>query len=186
MAANKPVGKPVVAVNCVPGRFLGSNRILVSPCRAEPHVRDLPSMKIAYSLRPHGHIDDLGLEVSPDGKWILVWGPDRILDLVNAASRKLESNRFRSALISKVIIAPDSSAGYVVYDNSAFADQDDHDYYVVKVSFPKLEITDSLRIVDPLSTASLSPDGKRLMVLQGWKDKERLLFYDAANLKPLE
>jgi hypothetical protein len=46
-------------------------------------------------------------------------------------------------------------------------------------------ITDSLRIVDPLSAASLSPDGKRLLVLQGSDDQERLRFYDAANLKPL-
>jgi WD40 repeat protein len=184
VAANKPLGKPVVSVNCVPGRFLGSNRILVSPCRGESNVRDLPSMKIVYSLRSHVDIDERTQEVSPNGKWILAWGPDLILDLVNAASGKLEAHKPGSAQISKVMIAPDSSASYVVYDNSAFPDEDHHDYYVVKMSLPDLKITDSLRFAEPVS-ASLSLNGQRLMVLQK-ADQGRLLFYDATDLKPLQ
>ena len=82
------------------------------------------------------------------------------------------------------MIAPDSSAGYVVYDNSTFPDEDHHDYYIVKMSFPELKITDSLRFAYPIS-ASLSPNGKRLMVLQKG-DQGRLLFCEAADLKPLQ
>jgi WD40 repeat protein len=184
VAANKPLGKPVISVNCVPGRFLGGNRILVSPCRGDSNVRDLPSMKIAYTLRSHVDIDERTQEVSPDGKWILAWGPDLILDLVNVASGKLEAHKPGSAQISKVMIAPDSSASYVVYDNSAFRDEDHHDYYVVKMSFPELKIPDSLRFAGPIS-ASLSPNGQRLMVLQKG-DQGDLLFYDATDLKPLQ
>jgi hypothetical protein len=54
------------------------------------------------------------------------------------------------------------------------------------LSFPELKITDSLRVLDFVLNASLSPDGKRLMIQQGWTDKERLLFFDAATLKTLE
>jgi WD40 repeat protein len=184
--ANKPVGQPVIAVNGLTGRFLGSNRILISPARGEATVRDLPSMKIAYSLRPHDDLDGPTVDVSPDRKWILSWGPDRRLDLFDAASGKLASNHSSSAAISKVLMAPDSSGCYVVFENSAFFLQGHHDNYIIKLSFPELKITDSLRILDYVLSASLSPDGKRLMIQQGWTDKERLLFFDAATLKTLE
>jgi hypothetical protein len=54
------------------------------------------------------------------------------------------------------------------------------------MSFPKLKITNSFRILDYVLSASLSPDGKRLMIQQGTTDQERLLFFDAATLKTLE
>jgi hypothetical protein len=53
------------------------------------------------------------------------------------------------------------------------------------MSFPELKITGSLRFADPIS-ASLGPNGKRLMVLQGKGDQRRLLFYDATDLRPLQ
>ena len=184
-ATNEPIGKPVVAVNGLTGHFLVGNRILISPGRGEATVRDLPSMKVAYTLRPHDDVDGPNVDVSPDRKWILSWGPDRILDLFDAASGKFASGHSGYG-ISKVIIAPDSSACYVVYDNSAFLLQNHYDYYVIKMSFPELKITNSLRILDSVSDTSLSPDGKRLFVLQGMDNQERLLFFDAANLKPLK
>lgn len=184
--AHTAVGRPVAAVNGLTGRFLGTNRILISPGRGEATVRDLPSMEVVYSLRPHDDVDGPNVEVSPDRKWILAWGPDRILDLVDAATGKRAGTLNRSAGISQVMIAPDSSAFYAVYDNSAFFLEKHHDNYIVKLSPPELNITDSLRILDFISTASLSPDGKRLLVLQGSDEQERLLFFDAANLKPLK
>jgi WD40 repeat protein len=187
VAANKPVGKPVVAVNGLAGRFLAGNRILISPGRGDATVRDLPSMKVAYSLRPHDDVDGPNVDVSPDKKWILSWGPNRILHLFDAASGKLAGTFSGSAGVSQVMMAPDSAGCYVVFDNSAFLLQHHHDYYVIKLSFPKLEVTDSLRLLDSVSSiSSLSPDGRRLLVIQGTTDQERLLFFDTANLKPLE
>lgn len=183
--ANKPLGKPIVAVNGLSGRFLGSNRVLISPGRGEATVRDLPSMKIAYSLRPHDDVSGPTVDVSPDQKWILAWGPDRRVGLVDAASGKLAHNFNGSATISKVMMAPDSSGCYVVFDNSAFLLQGHYDNYFIKLNFSELEITGSLRILDFVLNASLSKDGKRLMVLQGVTEQERLLFFDAATLKPL-
>jgi WD40 repeat protein len=186
VAANNPVGKPLVAVNGLTGRFVGNNRVLISPGRGDATVRDLPSMKVAYSLRPHDDVDGASVDVSPDKKWILSWGADRMVNLYDAASGKLATGHSASATVSKVMVAPDSSACYVLYDNSAFLLQKHYDSYVVKLSFPELTITDSLRTLHFVLDSSLSPDGKRLLVLQGMSDQERLVFFDATNLKPLE
>jgi WD40 repeat protein len=74
----------------------------------------------------------------------------------------------------------------VVFENSAFFLRGHHDNYIVKLSFPELKITDSLRILDSVLSTSLSPDGKRIQIQQGRTGQERLLFFDAATLKPLE
>lgn len=185
-ASNKPVGKPVMAVNGLTGHFLSGNRILIAPGRGEATVRDLPSMKVAYTLRPHDDVDGPGVAVSPDRKWIFSWGPNHILNLYEAASGKLADNRSVAATVSQVMMAPDSSGCYVVFDNSAFLLEKHYDNYVIKLSFPKLTITNSLRILGSVLNAALSPDGKRLLVLQGEGDDGRLLFFDAASLKSLQ
>jgi hypothetical protein len=73
----------------------------------------------------------------------------------------------------------------VVFDNTAFLLQGYHDHYIVKLSFPELKITGSLRLLDYILNPSLSQNGKRLLVLQGTSDHERLLVFDANTLKPL-
>ena len=184
-AEGKAVGKPIVAVNGVTDLFLGNNRVLILPGRGEANVRELPSMKIVYTLRPHDDVDGPNAEISPDGKWILAWGADRRLDLFEAATGKLANNYPGPAVIEKVMMAPDSSGCYVVFDNTAFLLQNHHDHYVVKLSFPELKITGSLRLLDYIQNPTLSRDGKRLMVLQGPSDQERLLFFAADTLKAL-
>ena len=185
-AANTPIGEPVVARNGFIGRILGGNRVLILSGSGEATVRDLPSMTLAYTLRSHSNSYEPSVDVSPDSKWILAWGPDRVLDLVDAASGKLATYHNSSAMVKKVMMAPDSSACYVVYDNSAFEDQKHYDYYLIKMTFPELKITDSLRTLDSSLSSSLSPDGKRLLILQGKDEQERILFVDPANLKPLK
>src|SRR3954465_1623802 len=178
---SKPVGRPVIAVNGLTGRFLGSNRLLVLPGRGEAAVRDLPSLKVAYRLRAHDEVDAPHALISPDRKWILCWGADRGLDLVEAASGKFVHGFQSAATISKVFFMPDSSGCYVLFDNSAFFLQGHHDNYVVKFSFPEMEMSKSLRILDYVSSVTLSPDGKRLMIQQGDTDHEQLVFFDAAS-----
>ena len=84
------------------------------------------------------------------------------------------------------MMAPDSSGCFALVDNSAFPDEKHHDFYIIKVSVPEFKVTESLRILENVSSASLSPDGKRIMVQQGEADQDRLLFFDAATLKPLK
>src|SRR5688572_2050966 len=187
VAANKPVGKPVVAVNGLTGRFLGNNRLLIAPGRGDATVRDLPSMKVAYSLRPHDDVHGPSADISPDKKWILSWGPDRTLNLYDAATGKLAANQSPAATVSQVMMAPDSSGCYVLFENSAFLLQNHHDHYVVKINLPELANSASARILDFVSSiSSLSPDGKRLLVIQGTTDQERVVFFDTASLKPLQ
>ncbi len=183
---SKTVGKPLVAVNGMTGRFVGINRLLILPGRGEAAVRDLPSLKIAYTLRPHDEVDAPNAVISPDGKWILVWGADRGLDLVDAASGKFVHGYQSAARISKVLVMPDSSACCVLFDNSVFFLQGYHDNYLVKLSFPEMEITKTLRILDYVLSVSLSPDGEQIMVQQGETDQERLLFFEAESFKPIE
>jgi hypothetical protein len=81
---------------------------------------------------------------------------------------------------------PDSSGCYVLFDSSAFFLQGYHDNYLVKLSFPEMEITKTLRLLDYGLSVSLSPDGKQIMVQEGDTDQERLRLFDAATLKPIE
>lgn len=184
-STNKPIGKPLTAVNGMAGRFV-FNRLVALPGRGEATVRDLPSMKVAYKLRMHDDIEGPNAEISPDRKWILVWGSDRGIDLVDAATGKLATTYSGSARISKLIVAPDSSCCYVLFDNSAFFLQGHHDQYVVKVTFPELKVTESVRVLDFVLSLSLSPDGKRLLLQQGTTDQERLVLFDASSLKAIE
>jgi WD40 repeat protein len=187
VAGNKAVGKPVVAVNGLTGRFVGSNRILILPGRGDANVRELPSMKVAYSLRPHDDVHGPSVDISPDKKWILSWGPDRIVNLYDAATGKLATNQSPAAMVSQVLMAPDSSSCYLLFENSPFLLQNHHDHYVIKMTFPELTITNSARVLDFVSSiSSLSPDGKRLLVIQGTTDQERLVFFDTACLKSLQ
>jgi WD40 repeat protein len=184
-APGTPLGKPLVAVNGLAARFIGTNRVLITPSRGEANVRDLPSMKVAYTLRPHDEIDGPRADLSRDRKWLMAWGADRRLDLFDTATGKLATNYPGPATISKVIMMPDSSGCFVVFDNSAFVVQGHYDNYVVKLDFPELNLTESLRSLDFMSNVSLSPDGKRLLVVQGPSEQERVLFFDATTLKPL-
>jgi WD40 repeat protein len=187
MAANKPVGKPVAAVNGLTGKFVGNNRLLIEPGRGEANVRDLPSLKVAYSLRPHDDVDGPSVDISPDKKWVLSWGPDRLVNLYDATSGKLASPKSAAATVSQVMMAPDSASCYVLFENSAFLLQNHYDYYLIKMTFPELEITNSARILESVSSvSSLSLDGKRLLVIQGPQDQERLVFFDTAKLEPLQ
>jgi hypothetical protein len=107
--------------------------------------------------------------------------------LYDAATGKLATNQSPAAAVSQVMMAPDSSACYLLFENSAFLLQNHHDHYVIKMTFPELTTTNSVRMLDFVSSvSSLSPDGKRLLVIQGMTDQERLVFFDAANLKPLQ
>jgi WD40 repeat protein len=186
VAANKPVGKPLVAVNGLAAKFFGSNRVVILPGRGEATVRELPSLKTLFALRPHDEVDGPSAEVSPDGKWLLSWGPDQWLNLYDVATGKLANNSHGPAAISKIMMAPDSSGVYVLFDNSAFMIQGYYDNYVVKFGFPELNLTESLRSLDFILGAAISADGRRLMVQQGGSEEERLLFFDAATLKPIE
>ncbi|MDQ2825019.1 MAG: WD40 repeat domain-containing protein, partial [Verrucomicrobiota bacterium] len=185
--SSRPVGEPIVAVNGLVGRFLpGTNRILITPGRGEASVRDLPSMHNAYIIRPHDDVDAPSVEVSIDGKWIISWGGDRAIRLLDAETGKLANHYSSPAAVVKVIIAPDSSACYVVVDNTAFLLQEYHDSYIMKLSLPDLKITHSIRILDYLVRTSLSPDGSRLMIQQWKTGRERVRFFDAATLTLIE
>jgi WD40 repeat protein len=83
--ANKPLGPLIVATNGLTGRFLpGTDRVLIMPGRGEGTVRELPSMKIVYTIRPHDEVDGPKVDISPDGKWMISWGTDKNIDLLDA------------------------------------------------------------------------------------------------------
>jgi WD40 repeat protein len=178
VAAQKPLGEPIVATNGLTARFLADNRVLVIPERGEDaSVMELPSLKVAYTLGPpHDDVDGPKAKVSPDGKWLLVWGTDRRFDLFDAATGKLQGRHPGSGQIVEVHMASDSSGCYVVFDNAS----------LVKLSFPELKITQSLPITRGGEFISFSPDGKLFAMPHGEGDQEHIVFFDAATLKPIE
>jgi WD40 repeat protein len=173
----KALGKPLAAVNGMAGRFVGNNRVLVLPGRGDATVRDLPSMNVAYRIDMHDDIQGPNAAVSADAKSILAWGPDQRLDLIDAATGKVTSNYPGPSGISKVIMAPDATSCYVVFEGR-------NDQSLVKLNLPELKLAETVPIPDFVLDVSVSRDGKRLMIQHG--DPERLDLYDAGTLKPLE
>lgn len=184
--ARKPLGEPLSAMNGHAAHFVGANSIAIIPCRgADAHLRELPSMNVVSSFDSHQDLDGMSLDVSPDRKWILTWGEDGRLDLFDAVTGKIQSRCYpKSAIVKKVMMAPDSLGCFVFLDNSAFPEQNHHDDYIIRLSLPELKVTESLRSLEGVASASLSPNGKRIMLLQG--DPNRVLFFNAATLKPLK
>jgi WD40 repeat protein len=148
-------------------------------------VRELPSLKALYKIRPHDELDEPDFMISPDAKWLLSWGPDHFLKLYDTATGKLAQNSSAGAKVSKVIMSPDSTACYVFFDNSAFLTEGYWDYYVMKMALPELKIIGSARIQEFLSSPNLSPDGRRLVILQGASEKEVVTIFDTASMKPI-
>jgi WD40 repeat protein len=184
--ANKPLGAPLVTTNGFSARFIpGADRILIQPARGDASVRELPSMKTAYAIRAHDDLDGPKIEVSPDGKWILSWGPDRKLDVIDAKTGKVVGNTSSAAAVTKILFGPEAADCYVVFDNTAFFLQDYHDGYVMKMSLPELDITGSLRTLEFLARVSLSPNGQRLLLVEGKTDQERILVFETERMKPI-
>jgi len=176
-ATGKPLGETFVGTNGFTARFLGNNRVLVLPERAtDAEVIELPSRKVVYNLgAPHDDLDGPKADVSPDGKWILAWGPDRRFDLFDVATGKLQGQHPGTEQISEVIMAPDSSGCYVHFENA-----------MVKLGFPDLKIIQTLPPATGGWNISFSPNGKFFVMPQGEAEQERLVFFDATTLKPLE
>ena len=183
--ANTRLGEPIVSMNGVTARFLGGDRVVILPERGDVNVRELPSTNVAYSLDSGDHTSGPTLDVSKDQKWIVAWDEDWKINLVDATNGKVADFYRGPAKIDQVMMAPDSSSCYVVFDNSAFDQEKHYDNYVVRFKLPKMEITHTFRSMDSDPSVSLSPDGKRLLVVQGASDQERVLFLDTATLKPL-
>lgn len=183
--ASKALGAPLANTNGFTARFLvETDRVMIAPARGEASVRELPSMKVVHTIRPHDEIDGPKMELSPDGKWILAWGSDGIIAVHDSTTGKVKCVFAEKATIRNVLMAPDSSACFVVYDNSTFSIQGHQDNYVLRLQLPDLKVAASYRSLAFVRGTALSPDGRRLLLLEGGDGQERLLIFDAANLKP--
>lgn len=183
---SKALGAPLVNTNGFTARFLAKpDRVLVLPARGDATVRTLPEMKMLYQIPAHDEIEGPRVELSPDGKWIVAWGSDRVINLHDAATGKIVAVSPAKAAIMKVLLAPDSSACFVVYDNSTFATENYQDYYVTRLALPDMTVVAAHRSLNFLRGTTLSPDGQRLLFLEGGDDAERLVILDAIKLKPV-
>lgn len=184
---NTPLGDPLSATNGMSGRFLpGQNRLLVQGGRGDASVRELPSMSIAYVVKMHDDIDGPKIDVFPNGKWLIAWGPDKKVDLIDAVSGDILKTYSFPVSVTGSVIPPDSSTCYMEVDNSTFLTQGHWDNYVQRLSVPEFEITGSIRTTDFLARHSLSPDGRWIVIVQGESDHERIVVFDATTLKPVE
>jgi WD40 repeat protein len=185
--ANKPLGEPLSAVNGMSGRFLaGQDRVLVQSGRGDATVRELPSMAVAYSIKMHDELDGPKVEVFPNGKWLIAWGPDKKVDLIDAVSGSILKTHSSPVSVGGSMIAPDSSLCYLEVDNSVFLGETHWDYYLQRFSVPDWNSTGSIRVANFLARRSLSSDGRWIIIVQGESDHERIAIYDAASMKPFE
>ncbi len=185
---SKPLGKPLSAVNGMSGKFLsGHDRVLVQSGRGEATVRNLPSMEVAYVIPQHDEIDGPHVELFPNGKWLIAWGPDKKIDLIDAATGKTLASHTSSVAVTGVMIPADSSTCYVGLENTTVATSEvRYDNSLQRFSVPDLKIAGSVAIPDFLLRQSLSLDGRWILTVQGATDNERIVIYDAATMKPVE
>jgi WD40 repeat protein len=185
--ANKPLGSPLSAVNGMSGRFLpGQNRVLVQSGRGDASVRDLPSMKVSYPIKQHDELDGPKVEVFPNGKWLLAWGPDKKLDLIDAATGKILNTYSSPESITEAMIPADSARCYIRSETFDLSADNHFDNELKRFSAPDMKVTSSTRIPDFVLRQSLSPDGRWIVALQGVTDKEKVVVFDATTLKPVE
>lgn len=186
-ATNKPLGDPLSAMNGMSGRFLpGQNRLLVRSGRGDASVRELPSMAIAYIIKQHDELDGPKVAIFPNGKWLIAFGPDKKVDLIDATTGKTVEAFQSSTSALSALLPSDSSICYLEFHNSVFSAEGHYDNYLLRFSVPDFKITGSIRILDFLVRHSLSPDGRWIMVLQGVSDRERILVFETATMKPVE
>ena len=182
----KALGEPLSAVNGLVADFLpDKNRVLLTPARGEAGVRELPSLAKVFAIAAHDDVEGPNVAVFPNGQWLLAWGADSMLELLDATTGARLKSHSASARIQHVLLAPDAKSCFVVCENSAFLLQGDHDYYVMKFGLPDFAITGSARVLNFLLHAELSPDGRRLLVVQGGSDEERVLIFDTATMEPV-
>ena len=185
--ANKALGEPLAAVNGMDGRFLpGQSRVLVRSGRGEATVRDVPSMNIAYVIKQHDEIDGPKVEVFPNGKWLIAWGPDKEIDLIDAETGKILKTHLAPAAVTEIIIPSDSSSCFIGFDNGSFSTDGHYDSYLQRFSVPELDSKGSIRILDFVARQALSPDGRWISIVQGGSEEEKLSLFDAATLKPVD
>ena len=183
---SKPVGRPLIEVNGFSARFLADPaRVLVEPARGDATMRELPSMKTLYTIKAHDDVEGPQLAVSPNRDWIFAWGADRTLLVLDSATGTTKATYPQKAAISGVLVAADSGACFVSYDNSTFTTEGFHDNYIMRLSVPELNVVGKFRSLDYLSDTLLSPDGRRLLVREGGDENERLLIFNASNLSPV-
>jgi len=184
---NKPLGRPLFAVNGMSGRFLpGKDRVLVQSGRGEASVLNLPSMEIAYVIKQHDELDGPKVEIVPNGKWLLAWGPDKKVDLIDAASGKILTTYSSPAPITGVIIPDDSAAFYLTCEKGDLGAENRYDNTLERFSVPEMKITASTRIRDFILRQNLSPNGSWMILLQGVTDGEKVVLFDTATLKVLD
>lgn len=185
--SNKPLGESLSAVNGMSGRFLpGQDRLLVQSGRGDATVRDLPSMNIAYVIKQHDELDSPKVEVFPNGKWLIAWGPDKKINLIDAVTGKILKTHPAPADVTEIIIRSDSSSCFVGFDNGTFSMDGHYDNYLQRFSVPELEPNGSIRIPDSVLRQSLSPDSRWILIVQGRSGHESVALFDAATLKPVE
>ena len=185
--ASKKVGAPLVGVNGFSAKFLPDPpRVIVEAARGNASVRALPSLKVLYSIPAHDDVEGPSIAVTPDAKWLVTWGSDRSLKALDAATGKMSSIQPDKATIRGVILAPDSSSCFVIYDNSTFATSGFQDHYVMRLRLPELNVTGAFRSSAYLGRVSLSRNGRRLLVLEGSGDEDqRVLVFNARDMMPV-
>ena len=183
----KPLGAPVNAVEGAAGQFLSEpGRLLVRTGRRGSGVFELPAGTLRFSIREHDDVYGPGVAVSPDGKWLLAYGPDRFLTLQDASSGKYQEGLSAGCPVREVLFAPDSRSCFIVFDNSTFLLEHYYDQYVMRIRLPEMKIDGSIRVLDYIHRTVLSADGRKLLILQGGTDKERVSVFDAVTMKAAE
>ena len=89
-------------------------------------------------------------------------------------------------LPQQVLWAPNSTCLYVLVENPQTKEEVHGSLEIVKLTVPKLKISEEFHVADFCHWMEISLDGKKLLVCQGGTNRRALVILDAATLIPIK
>lgn len=185
LETSKAVGAPLVGTNGVSATFMGDSRCLIRYARGSVSMVSLPSFSAEFEFRRHDDVEAsfAHLLTTDRRKYILSWGFDRFMELSHYDNGTHAGNAVLPCQIDSVLSPNSPDHVWITLNNTVHLKKQHYDCYIVKYSIPGLAPDAVLRVQDYIHHAVLSPDFKRLMVVQGTSDRERISLFDAQSLE---
>ncbi len=186
VAKSAKIGEPIEARNGMGGRFLDSRRFLLRPAWDKTRIVFVPSLEELYVLPEHDDVMSSSAVVAPNGLHLYSWGHDRYVWKIHALTgNKAELFTTRAQVEDVFMAKGDSKKLWLKLDNTAFHEPGGYDNYIVRLETKRMRKAALLRILNYIHRTQLSPDGKKLMVLEGGTGKERVRVFDSLSLREL-
>ncbi len=183
----RPLGKSLLGQDGVVGKFLTRpSRLLVTKGRLGSGVFQLPSLRKRFAIEEHDDVNGPLVRVSPDGRWIASVGSDRFLTLQDAITGERRARVNLGHRVGSIQFGPKADALFLELDRSPPNELTRSAFSVVRVRLPKLEVDGSIDGLEYVHRVVISRDGRRMLIVHGAWDHERIRLVDSNAMKSIE